>query len=114
MQEANFKVGDKVKVISIPGVDIDNHPEMKGRVYTIQQKCGKQLFINDSLGFVFHAPNLKLVSESLELRGHLWLIVNKQSGKVIEGYETRKEARMNLSSNYDYRENFKIVKYEFK
>ena len=24
MQEANFKVGDKVKVISIPGVDIDN------------------------------------------------------------------------------------------
>lgn len=114
MQEANFKVGDKVKVISIPGVDIDNQPEMKGRIYTIQEKVGEELFINDSLGFVFHAPNLKLVSESLELKGHLWLIANKQSGKVIEGYETREEARMNLSSNYDSRENFKIVKYEFK
>ena len=29
-------------------------------------------------------------------------------------YESREEARMNLSSNYDSRENFKIVKYEFK
>ena len=113
MQETNFKVGDKVKVISIPCVSIDNHPEMKGRIYTIQEKCGEQLFINDSLGFVFYAIDLKLVSESRELKGHLWLIV-KQSGKVIAGYETREEARMNLSSNYDSRENFKIVKYEFK
>lgn len=113
MQETKFKVGDKVKVISIPGISIDNHPEMKGRVYTIQEKYGKQLFINDRVGFVFTAPNLKLVSESLELKGHLWLIA-KQSGKVIAGYETREEARMNLSSKYDSRENFKIVKYEFK
>ena len=114
MQETKFKVGDKVKVISIPGVDINNHPDMKDKIYTVRDTWGKEIYINDSFGFVFHASNLESVSKSLTLKGHLWLIVNKESGKVVEGYETRKEARENLNSNYDFRKNFKVVKYEFK
>lgn len=114
MQETKFKVGDKVKVISIPGVDINNHPEMKDKIYTVRDKWNKEIYINDSFGFVFHASNLELVSKSLELKGHLWLIVNKESGRVVEGFETRARARYALSSTYDYWKKLKIVKYEFK
>lgn len=46
------------------------------------------------------------------LNGHIWLITNKQTGKVIEGYQTSKEARENFC-NYDNPSDFKIVKYSF-
>lgn len=114
MQETKFKVGDKVKVISIPGVDINDRPEMKDKIYTVKDVLTKYIYLNDSFGFVFHPPNLELVSKPLKLKGHLWLIVNKESGRVVEGFETRARARHALSSTYDYWKKLKIVKYEFK
>jgi len=109
-----IKVGDKVKVISIPGVNIDNHPDIKQNTFTVVQILDGEYthYQLDSSDFVFGENDLEVVSRNIN--GHLWLIANRITGKVIEGYETRQEARDNLSLTYFSPEKFNIIKYEFK
>lgn len=113
---SKIKVGDKVKVLRISGVNIDNHPDIKQNTFTVKKALGS-CYLLESSYFLYGEEDLELVSrhqDNLGIRGHLWLIVKRDNGKVVEGFETRKEARENLNSNYDSRKNFKIVKYEFK
>lgn len=116
---SKIKVGDKVRVLRIPGVNMDNHPDIKENIFTVEKvpDSRNSNYLLDSNYFAYGEEDLELVSthqDNLGIQGHLWLIVNRANGKVVEGYETRKEARENLESNYDDCKKFKIVKYEFK
>lgn len=116
---SKIKVGDKVKVLRIPGVNINNHPDIKQNTFTVKKGPDSHgsYYLLESSYFAYGEKDLELVSrhqDNLSIQGHLWLIVKRDNGKVVKGFETRKEARENLNSNYDHREKFKIVKYEFK
>lgn len=113
MQE--FKVGDMVKVLNIPGLDPTTCPEIVGKVFkVIYADVERDAYMVESeYSFVYYANDLELQLQSPKaLNGHIWLITNKQTGKVIEVYRTRKEARENFC-NYNNPPDLKIVKYTF-
>ena len=116
--QSKFKVGDKVKVLSILGVDSDDYPEIVGKVFTVVNSNSdypRGLYQLNNCVFSFNDDSLELdepKAQQPSLNGHIWLIVNKKMSKVVEGFETRNEARFSKSF-YDFPENFKIVKYIF-
>lgn len=113
-----IKVGDMVKVLNIPGLCNEDYPEIVGEVFKVTRADVEEdsySVENTSSYFSYYARDLELQSPKA-LNGHIWLIANKQTGKVIEGYQTRKEARENLmlkECQSDFKINYKIVKYTF-
>lgn len=116
---SKIKVGDKVRVLRVPGVNINNHPDIKQNTFTVEKGPDSHgyYYLLESSYLVYGEKDLELVSrhqDNLGIRGHLWLIVKRDNGKVVEGFKTRARARHALSSTYDYWKKLKIVKYEFK
>ena len=137
-KQVKFKVGDKVKV-RIPEDQLDSfnqyEPNFSGdwhgvnyfpdpmatylgcvgevTEYDSYLKSYRILFKNSDDWYFPESFIVSVKDTSETLNGHLWLIVNKKTGKVIEGYQTRKEARDNLAIMYDNSSQFKILKYTF-
>lgn len=137
-KQAKFKVGDKVKVRipedqleSFNPDEVNTSGDWTGINYfpdgmaTYLGQIGEvteydpdlksyRILFEDSDDWYFPESFVVSVKDTSEtLNGHIWLIVNKKTGKVIEGYQARKEARDNLAIMYDNPSQFKIIKYTF-
>ena len=101
-----FKVGDKVTIKGISNVMSSTEKEVVGTTSTIT-KVGKYYY-DCANNYQFYEEQLEIANP--KINGHLWLIVDKDSGKALAGFGTRKYAR--FYKNF-YPDNTKIVKYVF-
>ena len=101
-----FKVGDKVTIKGISNVMSSTEKEVVGTTSTIT-KVGEHYY-DCANNYQFYEEQLKLAKP--KLNGHIWLIVDKDSNKVLDGLSTRKDARC---YKIFYPDNTKIVKYVF-
>ena len=99
-----FKVGDKVTIIGISNVMPDIADKVVGTT-TVITEVGKY-FYNCVNGIQFYEEQLIIAKP--KLKGHIWLIVEKDTGKVLEGRDTRAVARMYKNC---YSDRTEIVKY---
>lgn len=101
-----FKVGDEVTIKGISNVMPSTEKEVVGTTSTITKV--RKYYYDCVNGYQFYEEQLKLAK--YKLNGHIWLIVEKDTGKALAGHSTRKDAR--FYKNF-YPDNTKIVKYVF-
>lgn len=101
-----FKVGDKVTIKGISNVMSSTEKEVVGTTSTIT-KVGEHYY-DCANNYQFYEEQLKLAKP--KLNGHIWLIIEKDTGKALEGFKTRERARCYKTT---YPDNTEIVKHVF-